>query len=402
MQILQYMFAALAVDTALASTIQSRQSSGCDLKQIKILQKSLNDPLLFCMWWRGNKNNRTPFASLNKKSVDGACKCIFNTPSLGNSTMPAVEPSNPQVKDLATLQNSVAAPLPFCQVWSKATQKDASPFSKVNPASLNRLCTAIIKNPKLVAPKGRVTSSSSKTSSQTSPVTVTTSISSVQTTISTTGSSTTPSATPNTDPIFAPQVVMNPLLLRNNSQNYTNRYRDYEYDVANWESGSGVAHGTYQLANSSQLLHAVNLTLGSSKVYLAGKVNATSFGSEDRFYLGVVFWDGWCNDPTGCHFEVTNPNGYSNTYPGFQGTDDFVLSTTMSGYPKTFTWVTTITENMKGYQNELQFRLRSYAEDPVGVVAQVSLMSVALYGPVGSYEDAMRILGLYNATSSIE
>ncbi|KAG8629690.1 hypothetical protein KVT40_001309 [Elsinoe batatas] len=212
-----YLLAAFAVDAVVASSLplETRQSLGCNLKQLKALQSSLQDPLLFCMWWCGNKSNQTPFTSLSKAQVDSTCRCIIATPTLGVSLMASVQISNPQVQGLPELQNSIAAPLPFCKVWSKISKKDASPFRSLSSIALSRVCTAILENPKLVAPKASGPSSSalvtSTKSSSSSKVTTQTTTSSTATTTTTTTTtedtttSTSPTTTPNTSPISAAQ-----------------------------------------------------------------------------------------------------------------------------------------------------------------------------------------------------
>ncbi|KAG8625689.1 hypothetical protein KVT40_006090 [Elsinoe batatas] len=161
----QVILALSAIGAAEAIALEPRQTSDCNTKRIAVLQSNLKNPLLFCKWWKGAKSDKSPFAALNKTQLDNACQCLIATPSLAKSTKPSVQPSNPQVNGLAELQSSITAPLPFCKVWTKLSVKKTTPFKKLSIAGVNRVCNAIIKNPKLIAPK----SSSIITSPTSSP-----------------------------------------------------------------------------------------------------------------------------------------------------------------------------------------------------------------------------------------
>ncbi|KAF2222309.1 hypothetical protein BDZ85DRAFT_296486 [Elsinoe ampelina] len=354
-----------------------------------------------------DKSNQTPFTSLSKAQVDSTCKCIIAVPTLGVSYMASAQVSNPQVQGLSDLQNSVAAPLSFCKVWSKISKKDASPFRNLSSIALSRVCTAILKNPKLVAPKANGSSSSSlvtSTKSSSSKVTIqtTTSSTSTTTTITTaptdTTTSTLPTSTPNTSPISAAQLINDPLFTAE-VRNQTDPNQPFLQDGYHWV-GVNYKTSSVQVANVSKPLHALSLDLKKNSLENLVMLYEEWPTTEEGYYLVVVYYDAWCNVAEGCFVGLIVPEDPNETrYFGEFNSNPITPSTQMTGYPRRQAEI--FTRNTDRTHIGLMLET-SFFNNYTGLGAQVNFYSAAMYGPVATKEEAMRIQEIYGPTSSAE
>ncbi|KAF4546896.1 Hypothetical protein D9617_109g007540 [Elsinoe fawcettii] len=335
--------------------------------------------------------------------------------------MKSVEPSNPQVQDLPALQSSIVSPLSFCKVWNKSLRKDASPFSKVSPLALSRLCTAIVKNPKLVAPRGKSSSSSSIRSSssvQTSATSTlissssrTSIVASQITTVSTTGATTTTShvtsstatcigpgasADPGPDSIAAPQIILDPTFKTEITYETTN-----DGSLAkspSWSATASVKNSLFQPANFCRPLRAANFDLNSD-VTMTATVNMETKGFAEAYYVIVLFWDGWCNLENGCFVVAEMPNEKRSLigFPGFGGKQDLKRATQMTSPQQ----LTSVVSTKVDATQSLTFKYKRAAQSSSDGGAQMNIYNVALYGPVDTYDKAWLIQETLDQTSSM-
>ncbi|KAG8631436.1 hypothetical protein KVT40_000576 [Elsinoe batatas] len=284
--------AALWSTATVAEPVQIRQASGCNAKnkQLIALNANLKDPVLFCMWWRGNTNNKTPFTSLKTSDANSVCKCINANPMLGGSTMVEVTPSNPQIKYLADFQNVILSPLPFCKVWTKSEGRDVAPFTEIAATVVSQLCSSIIKKPSLIAPKPNVTSTSTSAASrQTSSA----------------------SASMMTSAMPSPtQLILNPLL-RGSGSNSSGRN---DLVLKTWSNIIGPVAHAQDLGHGTTPLHILSLltTNENDVIYNSASVS-TSYvvpaTTTTAWWSASVVYDSWCNlsegdNSEGCEGQV--------------------------------------------------------------------------------------------------
>ncbi|KAF4547299.1 Hypothetical protein D9617_47g010670 [Elsinoe fawcettii] len=376
--ILNILTLGLVVDAVASSRLDARQSNGCTAKsrQIVTLNANVDEPVVFCLWWRGNKKNKSPFATLATADVNNACKCLLTKPSLGlDNTLPDVVPSNPQIKDIGTLQNSIVQVLPFCKFWNSQVSRDATPFTKLSPSTLYRLCTAIIKKPSLITPgkpKSSSKTSSSRTSSRTSsrstiktaaittgistsshettttlsavdsssPISTATQMPTTTSTTTTTLSATTTTTLPTTtsttsaSPTPTPsQLIANPLLLGSGSQYYSTG----DLSLPSWDPYLSLSHVNYTAANSTTPIHGLAIIANRTSTGAYG-IDAAIFQNINitqapGWYTILTAYDGYCNCTEGCSATVAGPGrqgGYIARWPANKPSDQLTGIPTIS------------------------------------------------------------------------
>ncbi|KAF4547785.1 Hypothetical protein D9617_36g063230 [Elsinoe fawcettii] len=329
-----------------------------------------------------------------------------------------VVPSNPQLKDLSTLQDSILSPLPFCKVWLKKP-RDVTPFSRLSPATVSRLCNAIVKRPSLITPNTKTSTQSvttkkvsSSTSTSTKSATTVHSASSLSTTtrainstvlqtssasntrvLDTTSTTSAASKTPlitTTSAWPSPtQLVVNPALAGSG----TNYVDTGDLVLNNWTINGAIGHTIYQPSGSSAPLHALQMFSNKTDQWIAVTASLTQYVTFPRiiahsWWTTEISFDGYCPYTKGCMANIYTAT--DQTTPLLTWTSSN-LTTGPSGQIKTMKIAASadaglynrVTVNFEsGYGN-------ADGNVPNQVFGSLYIFNITLHGPYRSEADAL-------------